>query len=442
MNHKIILLFSLLLLYSACFNSAEKETVADQGLLEKDRKELEDSMDSYKVLMYKFGKISLRSSLQKEALSEEHQEFQEKLLRVSEKLQQKNPDGSLNISTMEYLSIFRDYRSMKSYIEKTDEDIFPTLSQGLSTDFGKDSNKKMTVLSPAEKIQEQNLEHALLSGVVMLSRDFGKEISLYECSKTNPELIKGGEIKALMQYYRGFLFFDKGLNYLSEKEFSQNIKWLNENPSADLTYTKAVFGWAGTTDQQCHLGFLSMNHLFRGFDRLMMERAIDEKRALEDFEVFLKGTNELGLSNEATWGIETYLYTKKEEHEKAIASLNKLKTSDLLSSKEKRSIDESIAYLKDRESGKMLNGVYDKYFLSKLITKYMFAVLTDVEWKKILKDQEIPYADEAFETIDTFKSFIKNMEQYTSGEQLKEVGKDLKETGSGLFEKAKELINK
>jgi len=283
--------------------------------------------------------------------------------------------------------------------------------------------------------------HALLSGVVMLSRDFGKEISLYECSKTNPDLIKGGEIKALMQYYRGFLFFDKGLNYLSENEFSQNINWLNENPSADLSYTKAVFNWASTTDQQCHTGFLSMNHLFRGFDRLMMDREIDEQRALEDFEVFLKGTNELGLNNEATWGIETYLYLKKEEHEKAIASLNKLKTSDLLSSKEKRSIDESIAYLKDRESGKVLNGVYDKYFLSKVITKYMFAVLTDVEWKKILKDQDIPYTDEAFKTIDAFKIFVKNMEQYTSGEQLKEVGKGLKETGSGLFDKAKELIN-
>ena len=250
--------------------------------------------------------------MQKEALSEEHQEFQEKLARVSGKLQQKNPDGSLNISAMEYLSIFKDYRSMKTYIKKTDEDIFPTLFQGLSNDFGKDPNKKMTILSKEEKLEEQNLEHALLSGVVMLSRDFGKEISLYECSKTKPELMKGGEIKALMQYYRGFLFFDKGLNYLSEKEYSQNIEWLNKNPSADLTYTKAVFNWAGTTDQECYTGFLSMNHLFRGFDRLMMDREIDEQRALEDFEIFLKGTHELGLSNEAIWGIETYLYVKKE----------------------------------------------------------------------------------------------------------------------------------
>ena len=440
MSHKTIFLFSILLLFSSCFGSAEKKT--DQELLEKDRKKLENSMDSYKVLMYKFGKISLRSSMQKEALSEEHQEFQEKLARVSGKLQQKNPDGSLNISAMEYLSIFKDYRSMKTYIKKTDEDIFPTLFQGLSNDFGKDPNKKMTILSKEEKLEEQNLEHALLSGVVMLSRDFGKEISLYECSKTKPELMKGGEIKALMQYYRGFLFFDKGLNYLSENEYSQNIEWLNKNPSADLTYTKAVFNWAGTTDQECHTGFLSMNHLFRGFDRLMMDREIDEQRALEDFEIFLKGTHELGLSNEAIWGIETYLYVKKEEHEKAIAALNKLKTSDLLSSKEKGSIDKSIAYLKDRESGKVLNGVYDKYFLSKLITKYMFAVLTDVEWKKILKDQEVPYTDEAFKTIDAFQNFVKNMEQYTSGEQLKEVGKDLKETGSGLFDKAKELIYK
>lgn len=439
MNFKTILLCSLLGMISSCFNSSEKKT--DQRLLEKDRKELEDSMDSYKVLMYKFGKIALRSSLQKEGLSEEHQEFQEKLARVSGKLQQQNPDGSLNLSAMECLSIFRDYRSMKTYIEKTDEDIFPTLSQGLSNDFGKDPTKKMTVLTPEEKIQAQNMEHALLSGVVMLSRDFGKEVSLYECSKTKPDLMKGGEIKALMQYYRGFLFFDKGLNYLSENEFSQNIQWLNENPTADLTYTRAVFDWPRITDKDCHTIFLSMNHLFRGFDRLMMDRAIDEERALEDFEIFLKGANEIGVSNEPTWGIETYLYLKKEEPEKAIASLNKLKTSDLLSSREKKSIDQAIEYLQDRKSGKVLNSVYDKYFLSKLITKYMFAVLNDVAWKKILKEQNVPYTEEAFKTIDAFKSFVKNMEQYTSGEQLKEVGKGLKETGSGLFEKAKELIN-
>jgi|GEM_PF-519315 len=439
MNFKIILPFFFLLIFSSCFNSTEEKT--DQALLEKDRKTLENSMDSYKVLIYKFGKIALRSSTQKEGLSGEHQEFQEKLTRVSSKLQQQNPDGSLNLSTMEYLSLFKDYRSMKSYVEKTDEDIFPTLFQGLSTDFGKDTNVKMTVLTAEKKIQEQNMEHALLSGVVLLSRDFGTQISLYECSKTNPELMEGGEIKALMQYYRGFLFFNKGLNYLSENEFSQNIQWLKANPTADLAYTKAVFGWTGATDRHSYVGFLSMNHLFRGFDRLMMNREIDEQRALEDFEVFLQGTNEIGISNEATWGIETYLYIKKEEPEKAIASLNKLKTSDLLSAKEMRSIDETIGYLKDRESGKVLNGVYDKYFLSKVITKYMFAVLTDVDWKKILKEQDVPYTEEAFKTIDAFKSFLENMEPYTSGEQIKEVGKDLKETGSGLFEKAKELIN-
>ena len=440
MNFKILLLFSFLLISSSCFNAAEEKT--DQALLEKDRKTLENSMDSYKVLVYKFGKIALRSSTQKEGLSAEHQEFQEKLTRVSSKLQKQNPDGTLNLSTMEYLSLFKDYRSMKTYVEKTDEDIFPTLFQGLSTDFGKDTSEKMTVLTPEEKVHEQNMEHAILSGVVLLSRDFGKKISLYECSKTNPELMKGNEGKALMQYYRGFLFFDKGLYYLSESEISENIRWLNANPTADLTYTKEAFGWTGATDRHSYVGFLSMNHLFRGFDRLMMNREIDEQRALEDFEAFLKGTNEIGMSNEATWGIETYLYIKKEEPEKAIAALNKLKTSDLLSDKEKKSIDQTIGYLKDRETGKVLNGVYDKYFLSKVITKYMFAVLTDVDWKKILKEQDVPYTDEAFKTIDAFKSFLENMEQYTSGEQLKEVGKDLKETGSGLFDKAKELINK
>lgn len=243
----------------------------------------------------------------------------------------------------------------------------------------------------------------------------------------------------MLQYFRGFLFFEKGLYYLSEDEISRNIDWLNNNEEVDLPYTRAMFQWGNLNNQQTHLGLHSLNHLFRGFDRLMMDREIDEKRALEDFEMFLKDAKEIGMDNEIVWSIETYLYLKNEENEKAILALKKLKTSTLLSSDDKEKLDESIEYVKNRKPGEVLNGVYDKYFLSKIATKYMFSILSKVDWKKVMKEQNVPHTEEIFKTMDNLKGFIENLEKYASTENLKEAGEDLKNKGESLWNKAKEL---
>ncbi|WP_238568321.1 hypothetical protein [Algibacter lectus] len=206
-----------------------------------------------------------------------------------------------------------------------------------------------------------------------------------------------------------------------------------------MPYTRALFQWGNLNNEQTHIGIHSLNHLFRGFDRLMMEREIDEKRALEDFEMFLKDTKKIGLDNEIVWSVESYLYLKNEDNEKAIAALTKLKTSKLLSSGDKERIDESIEYVKNRKPGKVLNGVYDKYFLSKIATKYMFSILAQVDWKKVMKEQNVPHTDEIFKTIDNLKVFLENMEKYSSTENLKQTGDEIKNTGKNLWNKAKAL---
>lgn len=432
MNLKPIFISCLFIL--SCTSSIEEKT--DYKLLENDQQLLENSMNNYKVLLYKFGKISMRSAILEEPISEEHRTFHNRLQKVSNKLEQRNPDGSLRLSALDYISIFRDYRAMKAYIKKTDEDIFPTLTQGMA----KDGKQKIIPLSAEEKILEQNIEHALLSIFVMTSRDFGKEIALYECSKTNPDLLPDGEIKTLLQYYRGILFFDKGLYYLSEYEISRNIDWLKKNPSIDLPHTRTIFNWVGANQKDSHIGYLAINHLFRGFDRLMMEREIDEQRALEDFEAFLNGANKLGLHNEATWSIEVYLHLKRQNPQQAIVALQKLQSSTLLSSKEKQSINEAIEYLHNRDSGETLNAIYDKYFLSKIVMKYMLSVLREVDWKTVLSEKEIPYVDQAVQSLRAFDSFIQNMEHYTDGEELKEAGRALQKKGSDWLDKAKDLI--
>ncbi|SEA60576.1 short-chain dehydrogenase [Bizionia paragorgiae] len=432
---KKIILVLLLTLTISC--SDDDKT--DKQLLENDKKQLVENLDSYKVATYKFGKILIRASAEKNTISPEFQSFKSDLDRIFNKVVKYDLEDPESLTVLDYISIYRDYKKMEDFIMETDEDIFPTLIDAFNVVYGDSISRQREYLKGEEKIYIQNIEHSVLSAIVILSKDLGKEVSLYECSKTNPELLPDSEIKTLLQYIRGFLFYEKGLYYLSEDEISRNIDWLNNNKKVDLPYTRAMFQWGNLNNEQTHIGFHSLNHLFRGFDRLMMERKIDEKRALEDFEMFLKDAKEIGLDNEIVWSIETYLYLKNEDNEKAIAALTKLKTSKLLSSEDREKIDESIEYVKNRKPGEVLNSIYDKYFLSKIATKYMFSILSKIDWEKVLKEQNVPHTEEIFETIDIFKTLVENLEKYSSTEILKDTGEEIKNGGKSLWNKAKEL---
>jgi len=433
--NKILLIASLVLTIS-CSN----DNKSDFELLEKDKKELLENLDSYKITTYKFAKILIRSSVAKDTISTKYLSFKSDLDRIFNKVTKYDTNNQESPSVLDYISIYRDYKKMETFIKETDEDVFPTLTDTFNVIYGDSISKKQEYLSGNEKKYTQNIEHSILSAMVILSKDLGKEVSLYECVKTNPESLPDSEIKTLLQYFRGFLFFEKELYYLSEDEITRNINWLNMHTDVDLHFTRLFFKWGNLNNEKIHIGFHALNHMFRGFDRLMMEREIDEERGLKDFEIFLQDANKIGLDNETTWSIETYLYLKNEQNEKAIASLTKLKSSNLLSSNDKERIDESIEYLKNKDSKKVLNGFYDKYFLSKIATKYMLSILSEVDWKKVMNEQNIPHTEEMFKTIEDFNKMIENLNKYLNGDKIEEVGKDIQKESKNLWNKTKELV--
>ena len=453
---KTILLFFLLILIScgdkeSSSVSKEKENKEQRNpkFIKKDIAKLEDHFDSYKVLFYRFGKIAMRSSVVKESeQSAEFMEFKSKMESMNNRL---GESENASLSPMDYIGIYRDYRSMKKYVLATDEDIFPTLSDAMNAPKEGEPKVEIQLLTGEEKIRTQNVEHALLSIVVLFAKDFGTGVSLYEASKTNPDLFSEGEEKTLLQFFRGFLFGYKGFYYLSEQELTSNIEWLNNNPNAKFKISKELKTWNGDTNAQIHAGFHGFNHLLRGYDRIMMDTDADKQLGLKDFEIFLADANKIGLNNELTWAIETYVYINQEESEKAIASLTKLKSSTFLSTKEKKSIDEAIGYLSDRESDKMLNTVYDKVFLGKIVSKYMFRIMSEVDWKQILKDQKIPHTDELVQTYDKFNEIFQGINTHgeldledakeTALETAKQAGEGIKEGGKKLWEKAKGLLS-
>ena len=416
MNKKIYYLVFLVLILSC-----SDEPNSDSELLKK--KKLSEYLKSFKVSYYKFGKIMIRASVADDNNNSELKSFKTDIDRISNKLVKEE-----ELSVMDYISIYRDYKKMEDFINQTDEDEFPTLFEAINIINNDSINNSKVLLEDDQKIYAQNIEHSILSIFVLLTKDLGKEIALYESFKTKPELLPDSEIKTLLQFVRGFLFFEKNFYYLSEDEISRNISWLNENKNIDLPYTRAFFKWGNLNNQDTHVAFHAINHLFRGFDRLMMEREIDEKRALKDFEIFLADCNDIGLDNEVVWSIETYLYLKKEKNDEAIASLKKLKTSNLLSSSDK----ETIIYLENRKPESVLNGVYDDYFLSKIATKYMLSILSKIDWEKVLKEQNIQGTKQIFNTLENFENLIEKFENYPST-------KSIKEKTSNYWDKAKEL---
>lgn len=429
--------FLLLLLSVIACNTKEK---TDQELLALDKKTLSKNLYSSKVLPYKFAKILIRSSIEKDTVSKEFKSFRKDIDKLSKMFLSYKLKEPKKLSLLDYVRIYRDYKKMESFIRKTDEDIFPTTLDALNMVYGDSISKQRPYYKGEKKQFVQNTEHAMLSAITILSKDLGREISLYECAMTKPDLLPDSELKTLLSFYRGFLFFEKKLYYLSEGEFTRNITWLNTHKEVDLFFTRAIFQWGNLTNVQTHTAMHSLNHVFRGFDRLMMKRKIDEDRALEDFEAFLKDAENIGMQNEMIWAIETYVYLKKKRKEKAIASLKKLQLSTLLSSTEKEKIENAIGYLKQREEGNLLNGVYDKYFLGKIATKYMFSILAKVHWKKLLKEQNVPYTEEIFGVINQCKDFTEKLSVYSTTDGIKEAGKDLKDKGKDLLEKATNIL--
>ncbi|MFN8397056.1 MAG: short-chain dehydrogenase, partial [Bacteroidia bacterium] len=356
-NRLAIGLLTLSLVLGACMGCGRELT--DEELLARDKANLADRLTSNKVLSYKFCKLILRSASMPGSEDAKTKEFQSIATPIYVKILKVNEGGVQALGVSDYLGLYTDYLSLKDFVIETDEDIYPTIVEALNLSYNTDSAGKQLRYSKEEKLVVQNVEHAALSGLVMLSKDLGRSIALYECAETEPQFLKDGEAKTLLQFYRGFIFFQAGFYYLSQEDLGTNIDWLTAHAKLPLPFMQETFKLDKLNTVKAHIAFRGFNYLMRGFDRLMMDRDIDHERALEDFEHFIADAKEVGLDNELVWVVEAYLYMKREESEKAIVALNKLRASPLLSSKEKDAIDETIGYLNEREPGKALNSVYD-----------------------------------------------------------------------------------
>lgn len=431
MKHLIFLICILILL--GC-----SKTKTDEALLLIDKQKLEENINYDKILFYKFAKIAIRSNAISDTSMPEYQLF---AMQTESILKTMSPRDTLkkSMSAMEALKLYNDYQKIKTLVKNTDEDVFPTLLQGFNVLYGHAPKVDLKAMDATQRKETQNIEHAILSMAVLATRELGQPFALYECAKTQPELLKDSEIKTLLEFVRGFLFFSNNLFYLSEDGLSRNIKWLDKNSKIPLPYTKAFFGWRNLNDEQTHIAYHGLNYLFRGLDRMRMKRKVDEERSLEDFDLFLKDMNKIGLQNELVWIIDAYLNLKRENPSKAIPPLEHLKNSAMFSQSERHAIEKTITYVQNRENDAALSGVYDKAFMAKLAAKYMFSVITKIDWESVMQKHQVPHTKEIFNGIKRFKVICNTVDQYTQASTIENGKKEITKKGTELIDKAKSL---
>ena len=454
-----LLLATTILLAVGC---GRKEP-SDAEMLQRDRVKLERALDGIVLDHYKFLKTCFRVMPVLDTTIVEHRRVKDLMDRIMPGLFDEHADAlpskdhtqkALTLKDVtEFLSAYLDLRA---FLRDHDEDDFPTIMEGQAMLKGDSVETILNgrvvslwpPLEPEARHYLQSIEHTLMSVFMMMdrSRTFTTKMLLYECAKSDMEDLEGEELKAFLQMIRGFVFFDQGLLYLSEKEYSDNLDWLHAHPDEELPLTSTILFWAPmftgervahpviVPQKAAHHSHVLLNHLLRAVSRTSMKRQIDEERALEDFEAIVRTAHEAGVDNEMVWSVEAYLYLHQGKTDEALAALERLKSSGSLGKAERKTVEESIRYLEQREPGKAMNGLYDRHFLGKLLIQYMYSRMEKQDWTAILKKVGIIQDAWLADLITKVSGVLEQVDAAASGDALKEKGKELKEKSKSLLD--------
>lgn len=428
---KKLFYLSLILLVAAC--SSEK---TDEELLEQDRITLNENLISGKVVPYKFVKLMIRGYASDDTTSAQFKGFKKESDVLVKKIMKLDHADDLGVK--DYWAMYQLYTKMDAFVTKTDEDQFPVVVDAFRRYW--DGTTSKDFFRNKAKLEQEAREHAFLTILAMASSSLGAEIALYECAETDINQLPDSELKSNLRFLRAFVFLQKGLYYLSESEYTGNLEWLAKNKDVDLTFTMNSMQLGHFNKKESFIAYRAMNHLYRGVDRLMMEREIDHERALEDFEQVLKDCKALKIDNEVVWIIDVYVQLEKGNKDQALVSLNKLKKSKLLTEDDKAIIDESITYLKKDDSEKVSKELCDKIFMVKIASSFMYNRLKDVNANKLIKNKKVPNASKIAQKTAVLENAVNQIDRFSNGETLNEAAGKVEEEGKSLLDKAGELL--
>lgn len=79
-------------------------------------------------------------------------------------------------------------------------------------------------------------------------------------------------------------------------------------------------------------------------------------------------------------------------------------------------------------------------FITKIATKYIVSVLGKIDWYEVLKENDIPDANEILVMLKSIERINNQIDRLSGNETLEQVTDDIKDKGEDLLDKAKDLF--
>jgi len=410
--------------------------LAKEDPLEKERKELNKKLeDNTALTVYRGAKISLRSIPVDKNINSLDSLYSnmEKKQKDGENIQKytvyllntliKAGDTSATFSISAGIELAKTFSKLKSSLKNTDEDSFPTLFEILLYI----NNINDTEYQDLIKILNWNnsKEHLVISMLLMAAKPLPETMQLYELSKLNVETLEKTEIKPLSGMLKGIVYLQNKWNYLSEEALIQSINSL-EKEDLQFEYTTFPVLFQGTkveTKEAQKTQLHALASILRGFVRTKMDDDYKKELAIADFEMFLADAKTLGVDNELVWFAGAYVAINKENNDQAIVYLDKLQNSDYFTDNEKDAIEDIKRYLSDRKKDKALNTIYDKLFIGKLVSGYLYNYFIAIDWYKAINQTEA--GKQLLEFPYMIDKEYKKVESEIDPSKLQEKGKEM-----------------
>ena len=439
-----------IILLTLCFSLGSCSFLFDQETpLEKERKELQEELESLTPSFWKAIKIIVRATpipsgqenmdISQLEGSDETKDLAEaqKLLKLVQsifmKMNRMETEDS-QLSAAEYVQLVMELVTLKKTLKHMEEDDYPTILENFS------ASKQETLPDFYGTPWNSSLEHCLVAVLLEGVKQVPASFQLYEYSKVKYADLPQDEIIPLSMMLQGIAYMENGWNYLAEESFTFSIDAVNSgNLKVELLQTQPIWPGLKIETEEDYLRELNMfSKLLRAFARFGMDDEEKKELAIQDLQGFLEDAEALGLDNELTWlgnaGVSIYY----EDSEKAVKYLTKLEQSPNIPQDAKEYIIEIKEYMADRKKDKALNMVFDRVFMLKIVLKLVWQIISEIDWDEKIRSTESGAA--LMEFFDHVKAEYQNLKKYADPDKVDDGIDKMKEKGEEWKGKGKEWI--
>ena len=408
--------------------------------IERERRELQEATESSDSLLYRGIKVALRSvPLREEAAAPDASSSKIRKLTLSilhGAGKSGGPEGG-GLQAAEYVVLAKELYELRSELRDVDEDAYPTLLEQIATATGSADAPDVKAIVDW---YGPDWEHLVLAMVWTASHKAPLGFVLYELSALDPSRVKLDPVRVASRLVRGVVYLQHQWPHLSEEETTAYLTDLTEHRASIVAFTRGFVELApDTSDDQVYARWHAPGVLLRGVART--KQGDDEDAALDDLDAFLVDAQTLGLDDEGVWAIDAYVALRREDTDRALASLRKLQASDRLGDDEKQVVSEAIAALEGRDEDAALASLTDKAAMVTLAGGYVLRVLGKLDWRGRLEQTE---AGRGLLRLDgAISGEIARTKDALSADQLRELGneaaKSARQLGADATKRATEL---